>query len=268
MALTAADKSSARVAEIKTQLLALTPTQITELQDALWYRRSATLMKANGRINLFLGLFNLWLGTSGENALFVDLFQTIGGVILIGVSLWLINAPSARAALAFSVLLFVFGTYNVGVSAYYDFAIFAGILGMLQLWWAYRQYLVYQKLNDKPIRTPSPEALSFSKQVGEIFKEKQFLSDPDLMVFRLKQQTWSGWLLGDYGIFVSYQHNRPNPDPVVIRKADMNFAPKDDNQLSKKRINGVFQLDDLSAQGDINQEALGRFRAWKYDGEF
>lgn len=248
-------------AAIKSRLESLSPEEFINLQNAQKYRRFVSNMRSNGWLNLVLGLINVWLGDFYQSGDLISLFMMIFGFALIGVSLWLIVSPSNQAALAFMVIMLIAGGYNVGFSALNGLLWVPGILGVLQLKWAFQLFYEYQEWQKNSVTTPSEEILHFTKLVRRAFTNAQFQYDADLIKFRIKRHSWRAWLLGDYGVVVNYKWDRANP--LILRRAEVDFEPHDDRQLSRNRINGVFKLGDDVSWGDIKSESFDRFHQWK-----
>ena len=249
--------------DVKERIKNLTPTEFDSLKSAERYLKIVRPIKRDAWLNIFLGGLTLWLGVSNINQGLPRIIQSVLGAIIILQCISVLYKPSVPSLMRFSVVFLVSGVWNLIVASINNFAgfsTFIAFLGGMQIWWAYGFARIYEREKDKRFIAPAAQIVQFYDNLLAELRAIRQKSDEDAIDISLKRYQWYGWLLGDYAFFVP-RNNRRNL--IIARKSDVNFAPRNEQQLSRRRINGIFKIDDLVAWSDVRSDTLERYQQWK-----
>ena len=122
--------------ELKARLLALTPQQLTGLRLSYHYRLLQARIRANGQLNLILGGLTLFLAISYEGDPTLKTIQAVLGISVMLISLWSIMSPLPVGLPIWSGMFGIAAAWNIFLYINYQ-SILTGVLGFLQLWWAF-----------------------------------------------------------------------------------------------------------------------------------
>ena len=246
--------------DIKKRFQTLTSEEFASLKKAQRYQQAIALLRETGWLNLFLGVFDIWLGLRCCELNAPHLFQIVGGTVLIGFSLWSIALPSLKLTIWLSVILLVFGLWNIFISLYYGIALLGILIGVVQIWWAYRVYMGHRANQRETIIVPDSSILTLYEALLKGFRRARMKTDNDIIELNLKRYRWQAWLLGEYSVFAPRQNLKRF---ILVEKSKVDFAPEQEAWSSRKRIKGTFKIDHLVSWGNIHASSLGRYRQWK-----
>lgn len=246
---------------LKLRLQNLNPTEINELQRTYHYRWIKSLLGSTGWLNIFLGGFTFWLGLSGVDQNVLKVIQALLGAITIAQSLSSIISPTTAAILRFSLLFLAAGMWNIFVGARDNFdglALFTGILGILQLWWAFSYYRVYQKYAPMTLTKPSLDTSTAYDEIwGILAKTKNGVAE--FIRLQMRYDWWQGLLLKDLAVLA---HKRSKM-VIFANEQDVAFTPVDSKAISKRRVKGHIKLDTVTSSTTIPQEFFEKYVQWK-----
>ncbi|MCC6975704.1 MAG: hypothetical protein IT322_16985 [Anaerolineae bacterium] len=190
------------VQELKQRLLALSSERLAQLRLSYYYRTMLYEVSTLGWLNLFLGAAMVWLGTSNPSNAPLSTFQAIYGVAVVGVSLWSIIWPQPSGVAVWVVVLGVAGIWNVYLYFSFNFPP-VGILGLVQLWWAYNLNRLFRLYGRKD--QPDAESLQHYDTFQRAAQKFEPSDDPDPEIIRFKRgnRWWQGFLLPDRVVFAS-----------------------------------------------------------------
>ena len=249
--------------DVKERIKSMTSADFEKLKSADHYLKIVRALKRDAWLNIFLGGFNLWLGLSNINQGLPRILQSIAGIVLILQCISMLIAPTISSIRRFSMIMLIFGVWNLIAAAIFgfaDFSLLVGLLGGLQIWWAYGLARLYESKKDKLFTEPDSEYVRlYDVLLAELRRIRQ-KRDEDTIDIKLKRYQWHGWLLGDYAFFVP-RNNRRNVH--IASKSDIAFAPRNEQQISQRTIKGVFKIDAFVVWGDMRSTAFDRFSLWK-----
>src|SRR4051794_9915921 len=117
-------------------LAALSEADFSALQNAYYYRWLQLVLRSLGWLNLILGGLTLWLGLSGIDQGILKVIQALLGVVIVGVSLWGLAAPSRQVLFGYSFMFALTGIWNLLLGVRYGIftsGLLIALLGLLQL---------------------------------------------------------------------------------------------------------------------------------------
>ncbi len=249
---------------LKSTLSTLSSQQLDSLKQVGTYNRLMRGLRATGWENLFWGAVTLWLGTS---ALYPNIFtqiQTIVGAIIIAQSLWAISRPSANGILALTCVLLFCGLWNLFITVRGGFAgldLLLALLGVFQLWWAYRTYRSYNLLAHLPTPTPDPALVNQYDTIWQGLAHPAPLLSPELMMMQLNRNRhwWNGILLTNYAVFA---HKRQKL-LLFVSKPELIIVAQNPKASKRKRFSIFAQFSDQSWVGKIYQNGFQQYLQWK-----
>ena len=246
---------------IKTQLEALDQITFENLQNISKYRYVTGLTRSTGWQNILWGGITLWLGLSGLEYAVGHLVQAILGVLILGVSLWSIARPLLQNVRAFAGIFLICGVWNlllVILDNFQGLAFLVALLGLAQLWWAYRYEKDYRTYRHNIAKPASADSAMYD-QIWEAIRQTKPQTDSNFIEFQIGSTRLRGWLLNNLAVIgvknKKYLH--------LCREDQFSFQPHVAKIGKKKRFYTGVKLNEISAQGFIKRPSFDHYAAWK-----
>lgn len=248
------------IARVKTQIENLDTGTLEQLDHAYKYRALMGILRSTGKFNILLGGLTLWLGINGWDYSTLHVFQAIFGALAVIVSIWAVVAPSLLGIRIFSGMLLIAGIWNVFLTIRDGFAglsILVGLLGIAQLWWAYRENQRYQRYAF--LEKPSAAIVQTQDEILDAIQRSSPQTDPDFVELKVDSKRWKGWLLGNLAVLGSDKLNLV----YVESESKVLWIPQPANIDRKKRFTIRLQHDTFSQQGSISKASFEKYAEWK-----
>ncbi len=249
---------------LKTTLLALSSQQFDSLKQVGTYNRLVRTLRSTGWANLFWGGLTLWLGSS---ALYPNIFtniQVILGFLIVAQSLWAITRPGVNGFLALTCVLLLCGLWNLFITVYGHFEgidLLIGLLGIFQLWWAYRTYKSYQLLSELLTSSPTPELSQQYDAIWEGLAHPSPTLSPELLMMQLNRNRywWNGILLADHAIFA---HKRQKL-LLLVSKPELIIVAENPKATKRNKFGIFAQVGNESWVGKVYRNGFQQYLQWK-----
>jgi hypothetical protein len=189
--------------DIKARVSSLSPDELEALQNIYHDRWRKNWLRTMGWINIFFGLFTLWLGLAFLPVLpFPKLIQALAGALIVGQSIWMLVSPTNSAILRFAALLFGTGIWNIFVAIEGNFSgglTFLGLLGAAQLWWAFQTYQEYQRFQQMSLHQPQADIVQFYDDLWHAMTKGTLRRDSETFPLWIALEVWEVLLLEEGG---------------------------------------------------------------------
>lgn len=233
----------------------------TGLWAATEYQVMLTAQKSTGKLNLFLGALNLWLGVNGLERSSIHLGQIVFGVLLIAQSLSSVAAPSLNGMLRFSFLFMIAGLWNIGLvlrNGDSGLGLLIGLLGGLQLYWAYDYFRWYRRLN--AMGQPATETRDALRDAATTMNALSPEQDDNLIEYKAKGLV-RVWLFQKLVLIADSKHEFAS----AIKREDFDLHFKKRNKQNETKINVLFKLNQrkVRVKGLMPALSVERYQAWK-----
>jgi hypothetical protein len=245
---------------IKERLAELTPNEMKYLEAVHFDYSRKQWLRSMGTINIFLGGLTLALGLSIISHSWLAPIQVLFGGLTILQSIWAIFVPTTGAILRFVGILLFSSIWNLLLSIGNGANVFAGVIGVLQIWWTWQAFKLY-RLNQKTnVEALQLEAVQLYNQARRMISSATFHDDPAGIKLWIGRSLWHGLLLEDKAALASSDSKLL----FICDKDDLSFATGMQS-TTRKRIYGRVISAAESSRAMMTRDSYDKYAKWKGD---
>lgn len=247
---------------VKSQISALDADQIRSINNIFHIRLRNNWLRTVGWVNLILGALTLWIGSAVFLNFSIPRFiQFSIGIIIFGQSIWSLIVQNNGGLLRFAWVFLIAGAWNIFLAINYinTGTFLTGLLGLMQLKWAYDSFLGYRRYQEMNLPTPMPEMNKTYDDMWHFVSREMAKKAPDLIQLWIGGLRWRALLAENFAVFAS----RRNKLLIIKPKTEINFAASTRNPMKKRRIQGGIILNTATERASMHNSDFVKYAEWK-----